>query len=295
MHELLNDQAGQSPHVPSRERRRGRRPGDRALRARTSLARRGRGPAARAVARRRTRTSRQSQQHLHDRREEPGNRAGHQDGAAADHRRRVRRRLGAGLDQAGGPGSEVRPQTEGGSRAIPSNYQNMRLVGAGGTAPDAERRRGAVERAGERTDDRQRHREARGLESHGDLRVAGRARADAADAGSRRGRSRAQESARLQDHRQAHPRRRQPRHRDGQGRRSASSRAAGRHAATRSSRSARSSVAKSSAPTSTRSRSCRASSTRSSSSPRARATTLWRPASRSSPTAGGWPTTRAAR
>ena len=41
---------------------------------------------------------------------------------------------------------------------------------------DGRRRRAAVERAGERTDDRQRRRHARGVEAHGDLRVAARPR-----------------------------------------------------------------------------------------------------------------------
>ena len=71
--------------------------------------------------------------------------------------------------------------------------------------------------------------------------------------------------------------------------------ASAEHAATRCSRSATSSAARPSAPTSTRSRSCRASSTRSSSSRRGRATTPSPRAWRSWPTAGGSPTTRAAR
>ena len=76
---------------------------------------------------------RQSRQHLHDHREEPGDRTGHQDGAAADHRRRVRRRLGAGQDPAGRPGSEVRRADR---RRQPRDSRRttrtMRLVGAGG-------------------------------------------------------------------------------------------------------------------------------------------------------------------
>ena len=47
-------------------------------------------------------------QHVHDHREEPGDGTGHQDRPAADHRRRVRRRLDAGQDPAGRSRSEVR-------------------------------------------------------------------------------------------------------------------------------------------------------------------------------------------
>jgi isoquinoline 1-oxidoreductase beta subunit len=62
-------------------------------------------------------------------------------------------------------------QIEGGSRAIPSNYQNMRLVGAGGAAHDVGG--GAdVECAGERTHHGGRCRHARGDQAHGDLRLA---------------------------------------------------------------------------------------------------------------------------
>ena len=52
-------------------------------------------------------------QHLHHHLEEPGDRAGHQDRAAAGHRRRVRRRLGAGQDPAGRPRPEVRRAVRG--------------------------------------------------------------------------------------------------------------------------------------------------------------------------------------
>ena len=47
-------------------------------------------------------------QHVHDHREEPGDGTGHQDRPAADHRRRVRRRLDPGQDPAGRSRSEVR-------------------------------------------------------------------------------------------------------------------------------------------------------------------------------------------
>ena len=160
---------------------------------------------------------RQSQQHIHHRREEPGNGAGHQDGAAANHRRRVRRRLDAGLDQAGGPGSEVRAAD---GRRQPRDSEQLPEHAAGGrrrAAPDAERRRGAVERAGERAHDRQRHGEARSSNRTATYASLAARALTAADAGSRGGRSRAEEPARLQDHRQANPRRRQPWHRDRQG------------------------------------------------------------------------------
>ena len=106
-------------------------------------------------------------------------------------------------------------QIEGGSRAIPSNYQNMRLVGAGGrllmlaaaaqqwSVPQSELTHGG------------RCRHARRDQAHGDLRLAVVAGGEPARAGNRRHRGRAQEPARLQDHRQADPRRRQPGHRDG--------------------------------------------------------------------------------
>ena len=106
-------------------------------------------------------------------------------------------------------------QIEGGSRAIPSNYQNMRLVGAGGrllmlaaaaqqwNVPQSELSDGG------------RCRHARRDQAHGDLRLAVGPGGEPARAGNRRHRGRAQESARLQDHRQADPRRRQPGHRDG--------------------------------------------------------------------------------
>ena len=106
-------------------------------------------------------------------------------------------------------------QIEGGSRAIPSNYQNMRLVGAGGrllmlaaaaqqwNVPQSELTHGG------------RCRHARRDQAHGDLRLAVVPGGEPARAGNRRHRGRAQEPARLQDHRQADPRRRQPGHRDG--------------------------------------------------------------------------------
>ena len=106
-------------------------------------------------------------------------------------------------------------QIEGGSRAIPSNYQNMRLVGAGGrllmlaaaaqqwSVPQSELTHGGW------------CRHARRDQAHGDLWLAVGPGGEPARAGNRRHRGRAQEPARLQDCRQADPRRRQPGHRDG--------------------------------------------------------------------------------
>ena len=68
-------------------------------------------------------------------------------------------------------------------RRQPRDSQQLPEHAAGGRRrppADAERRRGAVERAGQRADDGRRHREARGVQPHGDLRVAGVARARAA-------------------------------------------------------------------------------------------------------------------
>lgn len=58
-------------------------------------------------------------QHVHPHREEPGDRAGHQDRAAAGHRRRVRRGLGAGQDPAGRPRPEVRRAVRGAAARFP--------------------------------------------------------------------------------------------------------------------------------------------------------------------------------
>ncbi len=106
-------------------------------------------------------------------------------------------------------------QIEGGSRAIPSNYQNMRLVGAGGRLLmlAAAAQQWSVPQSELSTGRRCRH--AWRDQAHGDLRVALVAGGEPARAGNRRHRGRAQEPARLQDHRQADPRRRQPGHRDG--------------------------------------------------------------------------------
>ena len=156
-------------------------------------------------------------------------------------------------------------QFEGGSRAIPSNYQNMRLVGAGGRLRDAGRGGAAVERPAGRVDDQGRRRHAHGEQAHRDLRVAVGPGGDPARAREGGHRGRAQEPARLHDHRQADPRRRQPGHRDGtsgvQHRRGVP-----RHAARGAGEVRRVRRARPSAPTSTRSRSCPASGTRSSSS-----------------------------
>ena len=113
-------------------------------------------------------------------------------------------------------------QIEGGSRAIPSNYQNMRLVGAGGRllmlAAAAQQWNVAAERA----EHGGRCRHACRDQAQSDLRLAVDGRGGLARAGNRCDRGRAQEPARLQDHRQADPRRRQPGHRDGSSGRSAS-------------------------------------------------------------------------
>ena len=187
-----------------------------------------------------------------------------------------------------------RQQIEGGSRAIPSNYQNMRLVGAGGRAADAGGRGAAVERAAERADD------GRGVVTH----AASKRTATYASLASRAATMTPPDAAAVEaalknprDFKIIGKRIRGVDNLDivtgrpvfsidvappnmlyavlekcavfgGQGR---------------------------SAPTSTRSRSCRASGTRSSSSRPDRATTRSPRASRSSRTAGGSPTTRDAR
>ena len=71
-------------------------------------------------------------QHVHDHREEPGDGTGHQGRPAADHRRRVRRRLDQVKIQQADLDPKYGPQSEGGSRAIPVNYDPMRQIGAGG-------------------------------------------------------------------------------------------------------------------------------------------------------------------
>ena len=108
---------------------------------------------------------RPSGQHVHDHREEPGDGPGHQDRAAADHRRRVRRRLEPGQDPAGRPESEVRAADR---RRQPRHPDQLRSDAADWRrrpADDGDRRRAAVERAGERVDDGKRRRHARGVRS----------------------------------------------------------------------------------------------------------------------------------
>ena len=136
MHDTLKHQEGRSPHVPPGQRRRGWRPGDRARRA------------------------------AHRRSGGPGRRAGGPGSAASldpnvyitvnpnNTFTIVAKNLETGqgiktalpqiiADEFDVDWSQVSirqadldpkygGQTEGGSRAIPSNYQNMRLVGAGG-------------------------------------------------------------------------------------------------------------------------------------------------------------------
>jgi isoquinoline 1-oxidoreductase beta subunit len=75
-------------------------------------------------------------------------------------------------------------QIEGGSRAIPSNYQSMRLVGAGGRLLMSVGGVGNVECAGERTHHWRRRGQTRGLGPDGDVRIARVARGLAARAGS---------------------------------------------------------------------------------------------------------------
>ena len=113
-------------------------------------------------------------------------------------------------------------QIEGGSRAIPVELPEHASGGRGRPAPHAGSGRAAVERPAERAEHGGRCRHARRDQAHGDLRLAVVAGGEPARAGNRRHRGRAQEPARLQDHRQADPRRRQPGHRDGSSGRSAS-------------------------------------------------------------------------
>ena len=92
-------------------------------------------------------------------------------------------------------------QIEGGSRAIPSNYQNHRLVGAGGRLLMLAAAAQQWNVPPSELTTRQRRRHAHRDQTSGDLRLAVVGRGKPARAGNRRHRGRAEEPARLQDHR----------------------------------------------------------------------------------------------